>query len=176
MSKRSGVSDVFVGLAMSAAMLFLVACGGSEQEQREEQIEAMARKHGIDADVAVDEAGEVTAVAINNANGTQIGKNLKLPDGFPADVPVPEEWTIMAVSPMQGGYMLNSTSSRPVEDSLAEIRQSLTAEGWAETGFAQPAPMMTQISFAKDDRITNLNLMDTGASRNVQLVTMPRPN
>ncbi len=55
---------------------------------------------------------------------------------------------------------------------VAATREQLTSEGWVETGFAQANTAMAQIRFAKDDRITNVNFMDTGTQRAVQLVTM----
>jgi hypothetical protein len=154
----------------------LVACGGNDDDSRERQIEQAAKEHGLDADVTMGADGEVSNVVINNANGAQIGKDLKLPSGFPEDVVLPDTWTIMASSPTPGGFMLNGTTETTVDEAVAEARQLLTDEGWAEIGFAQPNAMMTQVGFEKDDRMTNLNFMDTGATKNVQLVTMKKPN
>ena len=164
-----------VWVLLSAALL-LVSCGGGDNDSREAQMEAMAKKHGIDADVSLDEDGEVASVVIEQGyGGARVGTNLELPDGFPDDVPVSSDWTIMAVSPTPGGYMINGSTERTVDEALAAVRQQLTAEGWTETGFSNSNSVMTQVGFSKDERITNINLMDTGANRSVQLVTMQKP-
>jgi len=135
----------------------------------------MAEKHGIEADVSLADDGEVESVTIKSANGAQVGRNLKLPDGFPDDVPVPSDWAIMSASPTPGGFMVQAMTDDSIEDALAQARAQLSGEGWTETDIAQPSLMITQVGFTKSDRMTNLNLMDTGATRTVQLVTMQRP-
>lgn len=163
-------------LAAVGAVLLLTSCGGGDSnDSREQQMEAMAKKHGVDADVSLDEKGEVKSVTINTANGTQVGKNLQLPDGFPADVPMAPDWDIMSVSPTPGGFMVQAMTDASANEVLAAARTQLTAQGWTETGLQQSSPVMTQVGFAKEDRMTNLNLMDAGDMRTVQLVTMTRP-
>jgi hypothetical protein len=82
----------------------------------------------------------------------------------------------MATSPAPGGFMVNAMTDATADEAVAGIREQLTAQGWTESGFSQPNVMMTQVGFSKDDRMTNLNLMDTGDARNVSLVTMTKPN
>lgn len=163
-------------LAPVLAAVLLTACGGGDDSAaREAQMEEMAQKYGVNADVSLDDSGEVTSVTINNANGAQLGKNLELPADFPADVPVAPDWAIMAISPAPGGFMVQAVTDAAVEDALALARTQLTSHGWTETGAAQTSPVMQQVGFSKGDRITNINLMDTGEMRTVQLVTMQPP-
>ena len=51
------------GLLMAAlTALLLAGCGTDDNDSREQQIEAMARKHGVNADVSLDAGGEVQSV------------------------------------------------------------------------------------------------------------------
>jgi hypothetical protein len=163
-------------IATLGATLLLASCGGNDNESRENQIEAQAKEYGIDADVTVGDDGEVTNAVIKQPGGAQVGNNLQLPEGFPEDVPIPSDWTVMATSPAPGGFMVNAMTDATADEAVAGIREQLTAQGWTESGFSQPNAMMTQVGFSKDDRMTNLNLMDTGDARNVSLVTMTKPN
>ena len=164
-------------LMAAIGALTLAACGGGD-EAKEQQLEDYAAQHGVDADVELDEKGEVKSVTVNNANGARVGQDLSLPDGFPDDVHVSDNWSVMATSPVpQGGFMLNATTPESAEATLSAIRQAMLAKGWAVEAETQSGAMMTQIGFVKDDRLASFNLMDTGgAALNVQLVTMKKPN
>lgn len=163
-------------LAFAAmAGLAISACGGGSDEAREKQIEAEAAKHGIDADVELDENGEVKSVTVNNGMGAVVGKNLSLPDGFPSDVPVPDSWSIMSTSPVPNGFMVSAMTDGSTDDVFAALRKSLTAKGWTEETTDQPNPMMSRINFVKDDRMTNATLIAGGPQLTVQFVTMKKP-
>ena len=164
--------EIKTGLATIVIAATLLAGCSSDNDSREQQIEAMAKKHGVNADVSLNAQGEVQSVTINSANGAQVGKNLQLPDDFPDDVPMAPDWAVMAVSPAPGGFMVQAMTDAPAADVLAATREQLTSEGWVETGFAQPIPAMAQIGFAKGERTTNVNVMDGGDQRTVQMVTM----
>lgn len=162
-------------LALAAAGL--AACGGSnDSETRERDMEDYAERHGVDADVEVDEQGEVESVAIKSPTGGQYGKDLKLPDGFPDDVPVSPDWSIVAATPMpQGGYSLQAMSAETMEAALETVRARMTAQGWAETAMESASPQMRRLSFEKDARMTSINLIDAGDGVSVQLLTMDQP-
>ena len=163
-------------LGLLAGGVLLAACGGGDNEAREKKIEAEAAKHGVNADVELDEKGEVKSVAINNGLGGAVGNNLDLPAGFPADVPVADDWSVMASSAVpQDGFMLQATTGDNVDDTLAAIRASMTAAGWTEENADQPNAMMSRVGFGKGDRMTTFSLMSTGGPLTVQLVTMTRP-
>lgn len=166
-----------IRIAISSAMvcLMLVACGGNDNDAREKQMEEMARDHGIDADVSMDEDGEVSSVTIKGMGNSQVGTNLKLPEGFPEDVPIADDWSIIAVTPAPGGYSVSAMTDSSIEEALDAARDLLASEGWTETRAAQNNPMMVQAGFSKDQRMTNLNLIDTGDNRTIQLITMQRP-
>lgn len=164
-----GISKASVVAA--SLVTLLVGCAG-EKDEREQHIEAIAAEHGVNADVSLDAEGEVESISIHSAGGGQVGKNLQLPDDFPDDVLMAPNWDVMSISPAPGGFMVQAMTDVSMEDALAAAREQLTSEGWEETGFAQPNPMMSQARFSKGDRSTNINVMDTGAQRTLQLMTM----
>ena len=162
-------------LILGAAAL-LVACGGGNNETREKQMEKVAKDHGVDADVKLDKNGEVEKVEIKKGKA-RVGTNLDLPDGFPKDVPVSADWKVISSTPVaDGGFMIQAMSMEDVETVLPALREAMTDAGWTETQFSEAAPTMTQISFEKDDRMTNVNLIIPGSSHiTLQLTTMKKP-
>lgn len=163
-------------LAIAGTTILLASCGGKDNENREKQIEDAAQEHAADADVTLRDMSEVTSAVVAQTNDAQAGRNPKLPDDFPRDVAVPDEWSIMSAAPMDGGFMLTATTTATVEEALELLREQMTAAGWTEVGSAQAASVMTQIGFTKDGRVTNLNIIKSRKNRNVQLVTIPKKN
>lgn len=162
---------------IGAAML-LAACGGGSDEAREKKMEAEAAKHGIDADVELDDKGEVASVRINNGLGGTVGSNLDLPDGFPSDVPMDGAWSIISTSAVpgqQGGFMVQAMSDESIADLAEQAKQDMTAAGWSQTNADNPTPQMSRLGFEKDGRMTNYILMDAGEKTSVQVVTMKKP-
>lgn len=162
--------------SISIAALFLASCGGSDSnEAREKQMEDTAARYGVDVDVTLDEDGETEQIVINQG-GAQVGQGLDLPSGFPDDIDLPESWNVMAASaPMPNGYSIQALSDSPASEIMDELRSRLTAEGWIETAADTPTPQMSRISFEKDDRMANFNILENGETRAVQLLTMPTP-
>lgn len=161
---------------MCVAAILLASCGGSDSnEAREKQIEDTAAKYGVDVDVTLDEDGETDQIVINQG-GAQVGQGLDLPSGFPDDISLPTAWNVMAASsPMPNGYSIQALSDSSASEIMGELRSRLTAEGWVETAADTPTPQMSRISFEKDDRMANFNILENGETRAVQLLTMPTP-
>ncbi len=162
---------------LSAAML-LAACGGGSEEAREKKIEAEAAKHGVEADVELDDKGDVASVRINNGLGATVGSNLNLPDGFPSDVPMDGGWSIISTSAVPGqqdGFMVQAMSEESIADLAEQAKRDMTAAGWSETSADNPTPQMSRLGFEKDGRMTNYILMDAGEKTSVQVVTMKKP-
>ncbi len=165
-------------LTVASAMALLAACGGGGEEAQEKKIEDTAKRHGIDADVELDDKGEVKSVTINNGMGSTVGNNLDLPDGFPSDVPMVDGWSIMSTSQVpgqQGGFMIQAMTSDDANTTIAKVRKAMTAEGWSEENAGGAGGQLRSISFSKGDRMTNVNLIPNGAQLAVQMITMKKP-
>ena len=106
-----------------------------------------------------------------------MGKNVSLPDEFPDDVSVDDDWTVNAVSAVQDGYMVSAMAEdASMDDVAASVRSALSAKGWTEEAGGVAMAQMTQLKFEKDGRLSSYTLMDAGkGSISVQLVTMKMP-
>lgn len=168
------INTIFAALGVAA---LVTACGGGE-EAREKKMEAEAAKHGIDADVELDDKGEVASVTINNGLGATVGSNLDLPDGFPSDVPVNGGWSIISTSATPGqqdGFMVQAMTENSIAEIAETVQRDMTAAGWSETAADNPTPQMSRLGFEKDGRMTNYVLMDAGEKTSIQVVTMKKP-
>ncbi len=163
-------------LFTAGAALLIASCGGGDKESQEKKMEAEAAKHGFDADVELNDDGDVEKVKIKTLGGAEVGQNLDLPADFPKDVALSSDWSIMAVSPApQGGYMVQAMASETSDEIVAKAREAMTADGWTEESYDQPTPQMTRLGFVKDNRLTSYNLMLNGDTIMVQLVTIEKP-
>ncbi|XOV81468.1 MAG: hypothetical protein ACFHXK_11335 [bacterium] len=155
----------------------LAACGGDEQASREAAMEAQASRLGIDADVTLDDSGDVARVQVNSQFGA-VGQNLKLPDDFPEDIPIAPNWNIMSVAQVPpSGHMVQAMVADKVDPLVTSLRADFSAQGWQEGSFSQPVPAMTTLGFEKGRRMVNVNITDSGAAElSVQVLTMQKFN
>ncbi|MEM8935410.1 MAG: hypothetical protein AAGC77_03290 [Pseudomonadota bacterium] len=165
-----------ISMMMLATGALLVACGGGDDsaDALEKQMEQQAARAGIDADVKVDNDGDVESIEINRG-GSTVGQNIGLPADFPIDIELPSDWNIIAVTPVPGldGHSLQALSSDDGETIISEVRQSMTENGWTEIpGDASP---LARAGFEKDGRIANFAVTPNGATNAVQFTTMKKP-
>ncbi len=169
------MNTILRNIALVGAIALLSACGG-ESENREAAIEKEAKKYGIDADVTVDEKGDVKTVAIKRGNAV-VGQHLSVPAEFPDDIKLPANWNMIASAPVPNlnGFSVQALSEDDAETILTNLRGSMSADGWTETVADQPTPQMSRINFEKDDRMANFNIIANGDTNAVQLMTMSKP-
>ena len=169
-SPRIGI----IGVAMAGA---LAACGGpSSDAAREAEIENYARQFGVDADVELDETGEVRTVRVGSVGGGQVGMNLDAPDGFPDDIALYPGLSISASTALpQNGFMLQGQTDASVDEIAAFYAERMTADGWNATADTSPTPTMRNLRFEKADRMANVNLIDGGGTVTAQIQTMTPP-
>ncbi|MCR9262199.1 MAG: hypothetical protein NXH95_20990 [Pseudomonadaceae bacterium] len=155
----------------------LAACGGGEHADREAEMEAQASRLGIDADVTLDDSGEVESVQVNSQFGA-VGQNLKLPGDFPADIPIDANWNIMSVAQVPpSGHMVQAMADGNVDALVTKLRGKFTEQGWQEGSFNQPVATMTTLGFEKGSRMVNVNITDSGAAQlSVQVLAMQKLN
>jgi len=163
-------------LAIALATDLLAACSGSDSNNsREKAMEDAAARHGIDADVSLNNKGEAEQMVIN-AGGSQVGRNLNLPAGFPDDIELPAAWDIIATgSPMPGSHSLQALSESSKEDIISDVRNRLMADGWTEMESDPSMPHMARISLEKGGRLASFNVIENGNTRAVQILIMPKP-
>lgn len=167
------IGKVYLGSAAILALGSLAACGQPDtSETRESELEDYAAQHGIDADITVDDNGDVSSVTMNSAGGGQVGTDLPLPPGFPDDVVLHSSEAVYSVTPSPGGiFMVQAFSDATIEDLSAWHRSEMQQRGWTEQGGSGSGPL----SFRKDGRLANINFIPNGGRVTVQIMTMPMP-
>ena len=94
-----------VVVATIAVLLAACGAGSQTQEEKDRRAEEYAQSFGVDAKVATSPDG-TKSVAIDRVTGgltAQGGSNLRLPAGFPDDIPMYPQLNIFAASQLPGG-------------------------------------------------------------------------
>ncbi len=163
---------LYTGSVTILALAMLAGCGQSgSSETRERELENYAAQYGVNADVTVDENGEVSSVTVNSPSGGVAGSNLELPSGFPADVVLHPSENIYSVTPVPGGgYSIAALSDASIADLSAWHRREMQQRGWSEQpGGGGP------LAFMKNGRLASINFTPNGDSVAVQIMTMTIP-
>ena len=166
------LKTIYMGSAAILALGYLAACSQpGSSETRESDLENYAAQYGVDADITVDENGEVSSMTMNSPGGGQVGNNLDLPAGFPDDIVLHPLENVYAVNQLPGGgYAISALSSESIEDLSAWHRAEMQQRGWTEQNGGTG-----QLAFMKDGRIANVNFIANGDGVAVQIMTMTMP-
>ncbi len=147
-------------------------------EARERQLEQIARRHGVEVDVELDDSGQsVDRLTINHSvagHTGQYGSNVALPEGFPDDVPVPEGLAIFANSKVPHGYMIQGRSSEDAARLQAFFNEAAVAAGWQPGPSSATGPIQ-QLQFDLGRRKLGVTITETGTERLVQISTIEMP-
>ncbi len=167
------LSRLFV--ATTLITLLTAGCGGGQSEEaREQAMEDAAAEQGIDADVELDDDGNVESLAIDQGMGAmqgQVGINLELPEGFPEDVPLYPGLSIHAANAMPQGHMVQASTEDDRQEVIDFFKERLTAEGWTEAE-SNEAGQMLQMRFTKGQRVTGITIMPGNPGHIVQISSM----
>lgn len=159
-----------------AVALLVTACGSGDNgtEAREKQIEEYARQHGVDADITLDGDGQVT-IQQNVAGGSvTTGQDLSVPDDFPRDVAIYPGMEILSSAATPGGYMLQGQAAASGEAVAGFFESEMARQGWRDESPQAPAGLpMTSLRFAKDQRVTGINLIPDGDQVTIQIMITP---
>jgi len=159
-------------------VVVLAGCGEGRQTQDEKdrQAEEYAKSFGVDAKVTTSADG-TKSVAIDRSMGgmaMQGGSNLRLPAGFPDDVPMYPELNIVSSAQLPGGFTIQGQTN----DSLDQVAEfyvgRMASSGWSHEPPAQQPPTMRMLPFSKDNRTTSVSLI-AGQGTTVQVVSMAKP-
>ena len=166
-------------LALLAATMMtaglLAACDDDQSKQaREKELEDYAAKHGVVADVKINQDGSVKSVAIErNIGGTksQAGKNLEVPADFPGDVPLYPGLELHAANTMPQGHMIQGNTADDPETVAVAVTAGMAAQGWTADQSQRSGPMIS-LTFKKDNRTTGFTLLPGAAGTTVQITTL----
>lgn len=110
-------------LFLFAATLAL-ACGGDEKtiETEDGTFTVEAEEGGVRISGEQEGVGAVSGL---------FGENAKIPDGFPKDVPVYPDASVVAGVAAGGGGMITLQTGDDPDEIVAFYREELTGEGWS---------------------------------------------
>lgn len=155
-----------------AAVSGLAACDSSET-LTEKAIEKYAEHQGVDMDIDLkDGAQSVTMQTDQGEMTTQVGGNVKIPDGFPSDVPFYEGLTLQTASTISDTYMLQAQSNEPLDKIVQYYVEAMPAQGWVKEAESNQGGVLYISSFKKDGRTAGVSVMSGDDSRTVQITTL----
>lgn len=159
---------------LAAAIAGLAACGGANEDtaSRERQMEQAAADHGLDIDVEIDDRGgdeQVVIRGLGHGGGTQVGRNLDVPDDFPEDVPVYPGLNIHAAGKAGPGYSLQGQSADAADEIARFYEQQMAEQGWQPGGETAAGPGMRMLRFTQEQRTAGVTLIGGDTATTVQL-------
>ena len=98
---------------------------------------------------SVERDGEQVRIEAGSGNTLVAGGNVKLPDGFPDDVPQPSTTLAMAMK-MPQGFTVGFQCAGSQSEEFEKLQQAFQAEGWEET-MAMQSPNGSVLGFKKGD-------------------------
>ena len=166
--------SLFAALALS---LVLSACGQSEEKAAETLVEkALEANTGHEVDVDVDDDGQTVTIKTDQGTLTQTsGDNVALPDDFPADVSLPDDYKLMSVMTMGPVTSVVMQSPGTLSDLFKHFKAGQAGEGWKETLSMQGADG-SMLGFEKEKRSLLVNLgtsEEGGTTVSLSLQTKP---
>jgi len=106
------------------------------------------------------------------------GEEARIPDGFPEDVPLPEEFAVESVSalPAQGAYVVQGRVPGLLEIVTPEMKRQIEGQGWAEVSPVDREAMrdMLMMNFTKEGKMLNVTLFREDNGTSVNVTTIPR--
>lgn len=162
--------------ALSAALL--AACGQAPDKAKESLVEkAIEASSGQHAEVDTGD-GQQT-VTIETEAGTYVatsGEGVRLPATFPADVRLPEDGRLVTAMSLGQAVSVSQRSPRAAALVFAEFRQAQAAQGWAEAGVLEQAPIYVA-GFTKDQRRMEANFVaEADGGTTLAIAVQPRAN
>jgi hypothetical protein len=111
----------------------VVAVGCSSDDVAEELAE---QGLGEGSDVSIDsESGDVSIKTEDGEIASSSGKGTKLPEAWPSDIPMPEDYTLTTAMSMGAAPELGFNLTGDVPDAVAafdEVTTAFAAQGWTE--------------------------------------------
>ena len=149
-------------LAALALALALSACGKAQDKAAETLAEqALEASSGQDVDIQSDADGQTVTLTTDQGTIRQsTGDNLTLPDGFPTDVLLPDDYKVMSVMTMGEVTSLVLQTPEAPSGLFKHFKDGQAGEGWKETMSMQGADA-SMLGFEKENRSLLVNLSNS---------------
>lgn len=146
-------------LAVAVSAVLLAACGKA-QESASEALAEQALEAQTGAEVDIETEDGASTVTMETAEGKlehSAGENLPLPDDFPDDVVLPDDYTVVSVMKMGPSRSVVLRSRETMATLYDQYRTGQADQGWKETMSMQGAEGAA-LGFEKDKRGMLVNL------------------
>lgn len=172
---------IVIALVTGACALALAGCGESPREAAAEQAAEAAIEAQLGQEVDIEQDGEVMTIQTEEGEMRVVGGDAaELPEDFPDDVVLPDDYRLYSVMAMDGGStMLNLSVPDDMLVNAGKIDQAMRAQGWAKNDNMSMtlAEDMRVVSYHKgQQRIANYTFHDdgdNGSKMTVQLISLP---
>lgn len=149
---------LFTASLLASTLMLASGCGKATEVAQEKAIEAALSQDGVKADVELDSRGDAVSYTSTTDDGTTMsaGDNVKLPEKFPADIPVVEGWKIQLVTGLAEKNMFNvmAVSQKKMDEVADFYKKELAAKGWKEITSTSVPGMMRTAEYEKENRAT----------------------
>jgi hypothetical protein len=147
----------------------LTACGDSDTVA-EKAIEKYAEQQGVDLDVDVKDGGQsITWKSEQDGVTAQFGGDVKVPDGFPRDVPVYPGISLQAASATPDGFLIYGQSGDSAQQVADFYVDRMVADGWTKESEASQENVMRMLTFTKEGRNAAVNVITGDGGTTVQI-------
>ena len=140
-------------------------CGESLVEMATEKAIESGMAEGSNVEINGDGGG----IKIDTPDGSvnmQTGESLALPEGFPADLPIPEgiTWQMVQSSQADGKniVLVQGTVASPLDKVASSIRGKLAEQKWETVSTFMQAGEMEMLSFKKEERELSVSITKDG--------------
>jgi hypothetical protein len=146
-------------LAVAVFAVLLAACGKA-QESASEALAEQALEAQTGAEVDLDTEDGVSTLTMETDEGQlqhSVGENVPLPEDFPKDVVLPDDYTVVSVMKMGPSQSVVLRSRETMATLYDQYKAGQTGNGWKET-MSMQGPEGAALGFEKDKRGMLVNL------------------
>jgi hypothetical protein len=163
-------------LAVAVFAVLLAACGKA-QESASEALAEQALEAQTGAEVELDTEDGVSTVTMQTEEGQlqhSVGENVPLPENFPRDVVLPDDYTVVSVMKMGPTQSVVLRSRETMATLYDHYKTGQTDRGWKETMSMQGAEGAS-LGFEKGKRGVLVNLRPDIEGQTVVSLSLQAP-
>jgi len=161
-------------IAVLLAVCVCAGCRKAAEEAMESAIESQMARDGGKSDVEIGDKGVSFTMQDEKGESTFArGENVKLPAGFPKDVPLYAKMTLVIASTQAQDemFIIQATSADTMDQIAAFYKQEAPKQGWEEESSMDQGSEMKALAYKKEGRSLNVILGVTDDGTTVSINT-----